>query len=530
MLADLFKTFPGFPILLSSLMLLPGATLALPHGRGVQLGLRLIGVAVCATALVALLLAVANLLIPDYVDNVEPTVVSNAWIWWHGGQLYPSAGPGTELRGLLYGPLTFFLAGLAPMLFGPSVFATKFPPICLFLATIVATWFACRRTGASRRDAALATAAMTVVLGISEAPYWVRGDTVLIFIGSLSAWLAARPGSYPLGRAVLLGLLAGAASALKLHGSAYVAPACLMAVLDAPSWRQSSGIAALIGAAALFSFMLPLLPAGVSLDGYAFYLGLAAHHGFSLQLFLGNLTLALGVCLPLFVLSRTAPQLPRRCRLLSVAGFGCAVLVAFIAGKPGAGYPHLLPFVPYAALVLALVLADRETDQSLRLLTVGAIFCGAFCVPVLVRAATFASRSHEFAVIAEGEQQIRQVMQQHPGQVVAVGYGGESFLDLRLAYLHVIPVFAGAPLFYDATSMDDLWQGGIDRSIALVQLDHCGIQIWLIPGEEPFTIRNFYGGFTFSEEFRRHFLARYHPEPSAGPFSVWVCRPSTVPD
>lgn len=528
MLADLFKAFPGFPVLLSGILLLPGATLALPRDRSVQIRLRLIGVAVCTTALVALLLAFANLLVPDYVDNVEPTVVSNAWIWWHGGQLYPRVGPGTELRGLLYGPLTFFLAGVTPMLFWPSVFVTKLPPTCLFLGSIVATWFACRKAGASRLDATLASSAMTVVLGISDAPYWVRGDSVLILIGSLSAWLAARPASHPLGRAILLGLLAGAASALKLHGAAYVAPACLMAMLDATGWRQSLEIVALIGAMALVAFVLPLLPAGVSLDGYAFYLSLAARHGFSPRLFIGNLMLVLGVCLPLFVLSRTTPRLPRRCRLLSIAGLGCALLVAFVAGKPGAGYPHLLPFLPYAALVLLHVLASRETDKAVRLLTVGAIFCVAFCMPVIVRAATFASRSHEFAVIAEGEQQIRHVVQQHPGQAVAVGYGGESFLELRLAYLRVIPVFGGAPLFYDATAMDDLWQGGMDPAIALVQLDHCAVPIWLIPGDEPFTIRNFYGGFTFSEEFRRHFLERYRMEPSTGPFSVWVCRPSPL--
>ena len=50
---------------------------------------------------------------------------------------------------------------------------------------------------------------MTAVLGISEAPYWVRGDTVLMLIAAISAWLAVRPSRQGYGRAIVLGLLAG---------------------------------------------------------------------------------------------------------------------------------------------------------------------------------------------------------------------------------------------------------------------------------------------------------------------------------
>ena len=193
--ADLFKAFPGFPILLSVLLLAPLASRTLPRGMAVP-ALRLLGYAVGAIALVALLLAFANLAVPDYVDNVEPTVIANGWIWAHGGPLYPSIAPGIpapELRGLLYGPLTFEWASVAPLLFGPSILATKLPAFLLFLATVLVTGVAGRRAGASVREAALAAAAMTVVLGISEAPYWARSDSALILIGALSACIVAAP-------------------------------------------------------------------------------------------------------------------------------------------------------------------------------------------------------------------------------------------------------------------------------------------------------------------------------------------------
>ena len=88
--ADIFKSFPSFPSLLCILLLLPMAARILPEGRLIQRGQRWVGIAVGLTALLAVVLAFANLTVPDYVDNVEPTVVGNAWMWWHGAPLYPA--------------------------------------------------------------------------------------------------------------------------------------------------------------------------------------------------------------------------------------------------------------------------------------------------------------------------------------------------------------------------------------------------------------------------------------------------------
>ena len=297
-------------------------------------------------------------------------------------------------------------------------------------------------------------------------------------------------------------------------------------------------VAVLIGGAALVAVAWPFLLPGISLANYAFYLGLATHHGFSSLVFLGNVTLMLGVCLPILVLildarrSGALPSLAPRWMVLALSALACAVLVAVIAGKPGAGYPHMLPFLPYAAVLTAQILEQRARQVesvtgrriSFRFLAVGVVFCLAFSPPVLVRAASFATRRAVFATIAEGGRQIRQVMAAHPGKTVAVGYGGDSFLDLRLSYLRIIPVFAGQPLLYDATAMDDLWQGGLSQDIELREIESCGVQLWLVPGDQPFSIDNYYGGHTFSEAFRQRFAARYQQEPSDGPFRVWVCR------
>jgi hypothetical protein len=153
------------------------------------------------------------------------------------------------------------------------------------------------------------------------------------------------------------------------------------------------------------------------------------------------------------------------------------------------------------------------------------LFLLAFGVPVLVRAAAFGFRGAVFAEIRAGGRQVERVIASHPGETVAVGYGGNSFLDLRLSYLRVLPVFGGHPLLYDATAMDDLWEGGADRAIALPALDRCAIRVWLIPGATPFTIRDFYGGDTFPEAFRQLFAARYRLQPGeseGGPFRVWT--------
>ena len=170
---------------------------------------------------------------------------------------------------------------------------------------------------------------------------------------------------------------------------------------------------------------------------------------------------------------------------------------------------------------------------TLRTLALGVLFLLAFGVPVLVRAGMFGIRGAAFAEIRAGNRQVGRVIAAHPGETVAVGYGGNSFLDLRLSYLRVLPVFAGNPRLYDATAMDDLWQGGVDPATALPALDRCLIRVWLIPGDQPFTIRDFYGGDTFPESFRQLFAIRYRlqsAESEGGPFRVWACtRPGAVP-
>jgi hypothetical protein len=161
---------------------------------------------------------------------------------------------------------------------------------------------------------------------------------------------------------------------MKLHGAAYVAPACLMTVAETGRWRRSLGVALAIGVAALIAFALPFLPGGVSVADFLFHIGLAARHGLSVLLLLGNLTLLTGISLPILILAGFPPDgaCPRRptvqperrpalWRLLAGTAFGCALTVAVIASKPGAGYPHLLPFVPYAALILSRV-ADRPRN------------------------------------------------------------------------------------------------------------------------------------------------------------------------
>lgn len=564
--ADLFKSYPGFPALLCVLLLLPFAARTLPAG---WLLLRALALVVVVTALGALALAGLNFSVPDFIDNVEPTVIGNAWIWWHGGALYPPLDvPGVpELRGLLYGPLTFIAAGAAPSLLGGTILVAKLPALLAFAGTLLLMWFACRRLRATRGVALLATAATAIVLSISEAPYWIRADTALMLIAAFCAWLLARRADRVMLRSLLLGVLAGVASGFKLHGALYVAPACLLAVVDATvlihagptlvaplrterwritprlhqRWARGVASAVLIVVAASIVLAAPFLLPGVNPRGYLSYLELAAHHGLSRQLLLGNITLVAGVALPLVALAwqlRTAGRrLSLRWSVLAATVLLCALAVAVIASKPGAGYPHLLPFVPYAGLLLCTLLSglagmDRRPGTttgsgvpgSIGSVGVAVLFCLAFCTPLVVRAALFARRQAEFATIAAGHAQVLELLRQQPDRTVAVGYGGDGFVDLRLSYLRALPVMATGRMPYDATAMDDLWQGGLDRRLALRGIESCAVQTWLLPPGPAFSIGNFYGGQTFSDEFRALFAARYREEPSAGPFHIWVCR------
>src|SRR5215469_8955718 len=62
---------------------------------------------------------VLYLFYPSYLDQVQPTVATISWLGMKGQELYPNWTTG-KIYGLVYGPVLFFINGMA-LLLSPSI-------------------------------------------------------------------------------------------------------------------------------------------------------------------------------------------------------------------------------------------------------------------------------------------------------------------------------------------------------------------------------------------------------------------------
>jgi len=90
-----------------------------------------------------------------------------------------------------------------------------------------------------------------------------------------------------------------------------------------------------------------------------------------------------------------------------------------------------------------------------------------------------------------------------------------------------IAVFHGAYPHIDLTAWTDLAYAGVPESTIEWMIARWRVPVWILPGGEPFSISNYYTGKpTFSDHFRRTFLANYTPAESSQFYHVWVCKPA----
>ena len=451
----------------------------------------------------AALYAVAYLAYPTHADHVEASVLVLGEHVRRGLPLYPT-DLGYTMDGLLYGPLLAVLNALTLSLPIDAILGSKL----LALASTVVAVGLCATQLHDRR-----ALLFLGFLGAFDLLVFNRAEPHLLLLTALACRCMGMQDVRE--RAWLLGLLAGLAASLKVHGVLYIAAVFVWSQAD---WLQRPTLWLRIAIASLATALPWFLLPGISLPGYLHFLKLASLHGIEPRILLDNGVFLLALWLPLLVLR--CPWRP----MLGIAAL--ELLVAVLGAKKGAGCWHLLPFVLPHAQMLDQLLSQRDVAQRHPRAELMAL------LPMLSLAVSTAFalapgiRHHlqQRDDMAEARVELRELASSHPGLVLATG--GErgyelSYLRIDLEQLGVRQI--DVPAFIDLQ-----WAGVQDAPLAEA-LSQCSIPHLAVPRGEPAfaTLSGYSGRPLFSDTVRLAFAARFVRVAQTTHFDLYRCQART---
>jgi len=442
---------------------------------------------------------------PNYFDHVESTIAELGLVLQRGEALYPSPDR-YPYYGLLYGPALAESQLPLGYLHLPLVLSSKMPGLLAFVISALAAFQLCR-TRLSR-----AYLLFLVPFGI-EAIY-NRGEPLLLVLACLTLLLTrAMPGRIL--ALILAGLLAGIASALKLHGAVYVFAAWLAASIEL---TVSLPALLLFAVAAAAAFAACFSPVNVSFAAFVEYLRLSGKHGLSLQLWLENALYFLFLAAPVaFVWRNERP--PRVVSMNLAVILALEILVTVIAAKPGAGTHHLLPFIPVNAYILYKLCPTERVQAAARTLQIIWFALAVWSVPVALATAYSMTKDWRHFQLAEAE--VLRLRDKYPALVMGVS----DQAHYKYTYLRVL-LGAGQ---IDYPAYMDLQMSGVTDDALAEKLRRCGIRYLLLPNDgDAFSIDNYYGGKPlFSDDIRALFDAQYTRVDQQSVYSVYRCHAPT---
>ena len=475
-------------------------------------------------------LALLYLRYPSYYNHMEANAVVQSWLGWRGLPLYPSPTTG-DIYAFPYGPALFETLGAALWAFGPSIAASKIPGLAAFVATPILSFVMLRRSGAKIVEAMAITAAQCFVQAgfDNEAyAYGARADVFLMLTAQGAMFAATcRP---TIANAIILGLLAGLESNLKIHGVLYVLPAAVYFLLTSQRLAARLENASIGFAAALVTFSLPFLPHNVSFAEYLHYFELLSHHPLDRWLFEQNVAFAAMLILPIIPLSfRALRTIQRGTGWFQASIIGCMAIVCIIASAEGAGPHHLLPFLP--SIAWGFFVEDKRLVVSAQALTVAtrkAVLMIALVIGyspiVLISWQLVRLNTANVDNVRIGLAEIENALRDKPFLKIAVG-PGES---VAAQELRVIPVFHGNPLPIDSSAWMEFDADGVSEERIISVLETCQVDLWLMPKGPPFSMGGQFSGphktQLFSPAIREGFRASYVKIRSGQVFDTWGCK------
>ncbi|HWW79086.1 MAG TPA: hypothetical protein VNY82_05795 [Steroidobacteraceae bacterium] len=491
--------------------------------RGSKDGIYALAGVVAIPVLTELALTTWYLFSPTYLDHIEASAASVTQYFLQGTAVYPDLGSYT-FHGLLYGPLLAEVSSLG-YLFGSGVFASK-------LVGWVAAWTAIglllalpHPSGRRWHWAAAISSVLLVLTTFGSVLTADRADSLLLLCATAGFFCVLRYSGLP--ALAALALLAGAATDLKLHGPAYLLPALYWWVSEQRErrvgrWLQATGVVTVAG---LIGVGLPFIPGNVDLDGYLGYIGLATKHGLAWGELISNCAFLLSLWAPPVLIFLATRVMPRPLRTFAALLFTVETVVAVIAGKPGAGNHHLLPFLCFHAVLLQRMLAaaseaPHDEERAAR---------GAAVALAVVLVGTAWPAGAIFRYLFRFDLQLpRQEATRAELTRIAARY---PLGMLGVSDLSSYPLTSFRPWLTltgtrqtDYGAMMDLKLSGVSDAPLALALASCEIPYLFMPRPGvPFTLPNSYGGPLFSDAVRAEFLRRYSLLETGTDFDVYGC-------
>ena len=472
----------------------------------------------------------------------EPSVVSVAVAALHGQPLYHSADA-AQRYSLLYGPATFWLY-TPPALFGRDLRLFQLWVILPLAAAVFSIWKVAGVARSRTGQAIVSFIAVILVLAQANNEWAMKGDAWLLCVAAVQ--LAAS--------VLLNGPIAW--FAIALCGAVLVdIKITSIALASVPLWIYARRTArwpyAILSAALLVGFAsAAFLVKGVSLSNYLFWLRQSSRHGIAMVVLRRNMAyLASMTFLPgaiyfyLWCTSKPKALAWVRARKdLLVLGAIATASLLLSGAKRGAGPWHCAPLIPMFTLCAAGLWRELDTcwaDRSVRIpdrrWLVAFVFAWVLAGLKILRfdllmhwRGTIPETSNTSAASVADD--LRQILHDHPGQQIQMGYGAHN--SYELTWQRPLLVLYGNRYDIDADSMMEMQTAGLSLPAATIQnIRDCANDIWLIPrGDAPFSLENGYSveyGIgprdVFPESFRAAFLRHYHPASHSRYFDLWTC-------
>lgn len=452
-----------------------------------------------------------------YVDHGESAISAMAWRMLDGATVYlPLDSPDWITN--VYGPLTYLWHAWPLALFGGSVGASKVAAMVAAILLPPALLVLARGLGP------LTGWTIAFLVGLTTIniafPVVIRPDALLTLVVALAVFAARRAKRWGWRATLAIGLAAGAAVNLKVHGFLYLAPIGLFHLWG--QWRRLP----LLAASALAMAGLPFLSPSFPLREYLAWFGpLAAKENQWRVGWYWEVALYLA---PLLLLALGPRRRPSGAERAYLGGYVlCLVLVLFPATKLGGGVHYFMPFLPLAADLIRRACAPGPTLGQRAAITVLALIPLAASYQGERRFFKKLEWTQSAAAVAEIETLLDRY---HDKRVqMAVGYLAATDFGASLSYHFYqwrnLPIYRGHPYTLDAGIAQELSKAGIALPPeAITRIKTCHTEIWLTPKDSlPFGLTGYYNREVFPDAARAAFFAHNTKIASGTFYDVWAC-------
>ena len=474
-----------------------------------------LGILVTAFYLITLVIYICY---PSYVDHVEATVASIAWLGMHGYAFYPNWVT-DDVYGLVYGPVLYLLHGLF-LLIDPTITMSKALGVVSLLISFGVTFIVVREKVANNLTSFLFIASFVmVIMPFGPFAYWTRAEPFLILISALALLVAIR--IRPFAAAAIIGALAGLAAGFKLHAFIYVAPTAIMTLARVKISGGRIALAIVGLACAIIFALLPFCLKESSLGGYLQYLNIAAKHELYPSTLKLNLLVALVLFTPVVVIWFRRKSAINPTEFWLLVGLCISIAIAVVVGSVSGPY-HLLPFVPlclYAAAVLSDAAEVRRIIAIIFLLLLLAYGPGGYVLNSGLLIDYYRNSPTELKKIIE----LQTYLRSYPEAQIGIS---DDQHDSDTNY-RIFSVLQGHPLHVDFVAWEDLAYVGVPEKNIIRFINTCEVPTWILPLGAPFTKLSWYTKLPMlSDDFRRTFSMNYRLIQLGQAYQVWGCRSS----